>query len=76
MRLLCGLRQIDCWAATGIPIHRLSGAERGLLRLTHSEERLLITFLRERWKNTRESEAKVPACAELAASALAGAGQD
>ncbi len=53
MRLLCGLRQIDLWAATGIPIQRLSLAERGLLELTEGERRLLVSFLRDRWESTQ-----------------------
>ena len=32
MRLLCGLRQLDVWAGTGVPIYRISLAERGGLR--------------------------------------------
>ncbi len=50
MRLLCGLRQLDVWAATGIPVNKLSRAERGRVRLSESERRLLIGFLRERWE--------------------------
>lgn len=49
MRLLCGLRQIDVWAGTGIPLYRISLAEREGIQLTECEERLLRTFLQERW---------------------------
>lgn len=50
MRLVCELRQIDVWAGTGIPLYRISQAERGALQLTECEDRLLRSFLRERWQ--------------------------
>jgi hypothetical protein len=49
MRVLCGLRQIDVWAGTGIPLYRLSLAERRGVRLSEPEEKLLRRFLSERW---------------------------
>lgn len=59
MRLLCGLRQIDVWAGTGIPLYRISLAERGGIQLTDCEERLLRIFLQERWA-TIESASRSP----------------
>jgi hypothetical protein len=56
MRLLCGLRQIDVWGSTGIPLYRIAGAERGQLRLSEKEHKLLATFLHERWESLQEIE--------------------
>lgn len=56
MRLLCGLRQLDVWAGTGVPLYRLSLAERGALQLNESEEKLVRRFLRERWATLEEIE--------------------
>lgn len=56
MRLVCGLRQIDVWAATGIPVNRLSLAERGCIRLSESEEKLLVRYFIERWRALRQNE--------------------
>jgi hypothetical protein len=56
MRLICGFRQIDVWAATGIPVNRLSLAERGRLRLSESEERLLAGFLLDQWGALRQKQ--------------------
>lgn len=77
MRLLCGLRQIDCWSATGIAIHRLSAAERGLLQLNYSEQSLLTNFLRERWKSIQEAEGSDSALrlCKLVSSVTTTAGQ-
>ena len=48
LRLICGLRQIDVWAGTGIPIQKLSQAERGRYDLLSDPERkLLQSFLRK-----------------------------
>jgi hypothetical protein len=49
MRLLCGLRQLDVWAGTGVPVYKLSLAERRTIRLTEPEEKLVRRFLCERW---------------------------
>lgn len=49
LRLACLLRQVDVSMATGIPLCRLSLAERGLARLSDAEERLVMEFLRRRW---------------------------
>lgn len=56
MRLLCGLRQIDLWASTGISLHRIACAERGQTELTDGERKLLLSFLRERWTSLEETE--------------------
>lgn len=56
MRLLCGLRQLDVWAGTGVPVYRISLAERGGLRLTESEEKLIVAYLRERWTALRQAD--------------------
>jgi hypothetical protein len=61
MRLLCGLRQIDLWAATGIPLHRVAAAERGQVQLTDGEQKVLVGFLRERWDSLRDAEQAGPA---------------
>jgi hypothetical protein len=56
MRLLCGLRQIDVWAGTGIPVGELSAAEQGRAQLAESEFALLVSYLHEKWKAIQESE--------------------
>jgi hypothetical protein len=49
LRLICGLRQLDVWAATGIQIQRLSQAERGRYGfLSDPEINLLQSFFRQR----------------------------
>ncbi len=54
------LRQIDVENATGIPVYRLSAAERGLVALSETEYRIVDEFLRDRLKSstrlTREME--------------------
>ena len=66
MRLLCGLRQQDLSAATGVPIYRISGAETGRLALTARENGLLTAFLRERWSSIQELETNASAAIENA----------
>jgi hypothetical protein len=61
MRLLCGLRQIDLWASTGISLHRIAGSERGQIQLTDGEQKVLVGFLRERWDSLQDAEQAVPA---------------
>ena len=56
MRLLCGLRQLDVWAGTGIPVYRISLAERGAIQLNESETKLAYRFLRERWAALQAAE--------------------
>ena len=56
IRLVCGLRQIDVWAATGIPVGKLSQAEQGRIPLSEPEQALLVSFLHKRWKAIREAE--------------------
>jgi hypothetical protein len=56
MRLLCGLRQIDVWANTGVPLYRISLAERGAVQLSESEEKLIRMFLREKWATLQVAE--------------------
>lgn len=56
MRLLCGLRQIDVWASTGVPLFRIAGAERGQFELSDGEQTLLVDFLRERWASLQALE--------------------
>ena len=56
MRLLCGLSQIDIFIATGIPIGKLSLAERDLKRLSNSDEKALREFLIQRWEGLRQFE--------------------
>jgi len=48
VRRFLGLRQIDVEIATGIPVRRLSAAERGVLRLNHLEESLVSSYLHDR----------------------------
>lgn len=55
MRLVLGLRQIDCCFGTGIPIQRLSLAERGQVQLTEPQRQLLIAFLAKKWKAQKQS---------------------
>lgn len=74
MRLLCGLRQLDVWAGTGVPLYRLSLAERGALHLNESEEKLIRGFLRERWGALQEIEHGRQAL-DLLSSVSAAAGQ-
>jgi hypothetical protein len=66
MRLLCGLRQIDVWAGTGIPLYKLSLAERRAVRLSDPEEKLLRRFLCERWAALQVVEPR--ACTSLSMS--------
>jgi len=73
MRLLCGLRQIDLWASTGIPLHRIAGAERGQFELSDVEHKLLVDFLRERWASLHELEQGV---ANRQATEIAFAGKE
>jgi len=78
--LLCGLRQIDLWASTGISVHRIAGAERGQTELTEGERNLLLSFLRERWTSLEETEcatdsATSPPAMEPEASALPTVGK-
>lgn len=56
MRLLCDLRQLDVWAGTGVPLYRISLAERGESRLNATEEKLVLGFLRERWAALQQVE--------------------
>ncbi len=56
MRLICGLRQIDVWAGTGIPVSKLSAAEQGRIQLTAPEKALLVSYLTEKWKAIQDSE--------------------
>lgn len=64
-RLVCGLRQIDVWAGTGIPIGRLSQAERGRDGLSEPERRLLLTFLQNYWKSISCSNVRPQVTTEL-----------
>jgi hypothetical protein len=48
LRRFLGLRQIDVEIATGIPVRRLSLAERGLLELNEPEKRLIVAYLSDR----------------------------
>jgi hypothetical protein len=58
LRLICGLRQLDVWAATGIPIQRLSQAERGRYDLLSDPERkLLQSFLRQQLEDVKREGA-------------------
>jgi len=50
MRLDCGLRQIDVFVGTGIPIRTLSLAERGLMKLTRAEHAHIMSFLGRQWE--------------------------
>lgn len=56
MRLLCGLRQFDVSAATGVSITVLSAAERGQKSLGHSEQALVVDFLNRRWSALQDFE--------------------
>lgn len=56
MRLVCGLRQIDVWAGTGITPARLSKAENGKIELEVPERAALESYLRKRWAIRQESE--------------------
>jgi hypothetical protein len=47
-RCFLGLRQIDISNGTGIPLQRLSLAERGLIALNAVEESILSAYLRGR----------------------------
>jgi hypothetical protein len=71
MRLLCGLRQIDVWASTGIPLYRIAGAERGRVQLSKSEQTLLEGFLRERWESLQEIEMAIGAARSVQPHAMA-----
>jgi hypothetical protein len=55
VRLACRLRLVDVWAGTGISTARLSAFERGRAKLSESEERLLISYLRDRWTTLQSS---------------------
>jgi hypothetical protein len=59
MRLLCGLRQIDVWAGTGISLGRLSQAETGRISLTDSEMAGLVSFLRKQWELCQQAEKEI-----------------
>jgi hypothetical protein len=59
MRLLCDLRQLDVWAGTGVPVYRISLAERGALQLTESQEKLVLAYLHKRWAALRQVEMDV-----------------
>ncbi|HXW57746.1 MAG TPA: hypothetical protein VEJ67_18480 [Candidatus Cybelea sp.] len=48
IRMFLELRQFDVTVATGIPIGRLSQAERGLVALNRVEQASLEFFLRDR----------------------------
>ena len=48
LRRVLDLRLVDVSNATGIPEQKISFAERGLKRLSETEESLLLNFLRER----------------------------
>ena len=71
MRLLCGLRQLDVWAGTGVPLYKISLAERAALHLTESEERLIRGFLRERWASLQQIEGATPATQIMVSAANA-----
>jgi len=60
MRLLCGLRQIDVWAGTGIPVGKISLAEQARVRLSEPEEKLLVSFLRRKWDAIQAAESDRP----------------
>ncbi len=47
-RRFLNLTQLDLYLATGIPINRISAAERGLVELSGTEERIVSVFLSER----------------------------
>jgi hypothetical protein len=48
LRRFLNLTQLDLYLATGIPISRISAAERGLVNLSETEERIASAFLSER----------------------------
>lgn len=48
LRRFLGLRQIDVERATGVSVSRLSAAERGMLTLTETEQRLVSAYLADR----------------------------
>ena len=48
VRRFLNLTQLDLYLATGIPIHRISAAERELADLSETEQRLVSVFLSER----------------------------
>ncbi len=48
LRRFLGLRQLDVERATGVPVSRLSAAERGVLTLTETERRLVSAYLADR----------------------------
>jgi transcriptional regulator with XRE-family HTH domain len=50
LRRFLGLTQLDVALATGIAIGRLSRAERGLLTLAETEERLVAAYLAARMR--------------------------
>lgn len=56
MRLICGLRQLDVYVATGITPSRISLAERGSIALSQSEEWALRSFLNTRWSDLQALE--------------------
>ena len=56
MRLVCGLRQLDVWAGTGITPARLSAAENGRVQLEDSEMIALEKYLQQRWQSQQRSE--------------------
>jgi hypothetical protein len=59
IRRFLNLRQTDISRATGVPMHRISSAERGLSALTETEHQLIIGFLTERMKGLDESYSQV-----------------
>jgi len=65
VRRFLGLRQIDVEIATGIPVKRLSAAERGVLRLNHLEESLVSSYLRDRLRIVQDLSGNGRAIEEL-----------
>lgn len=49
VRNFLGLRRIDCYLGTGVPIHRISEAESGRRPLDPAQHKAIVTFLRNRW---------------------------
>jgi len=54
LRRFLNLRQTDIAAATGVPVHRISLAERDLSSLTDIEQRAIENFLYQRMEGLRE----------------------
>jgi hypothetical protein len=57
MRAYLGLRLLDVTIGTGVPVGRLSLAERGILELTASESAMVWGYLGGRLAAEREPEA-------------------